>query len=39
VGRFRQGGYEALAPRSQAPKRIPHRTREAIEEEIVALRK
>ena len=38
VGRFREGGYEALAPRSRAPRRIPHRTPEALEEEIVALR-
>ena len=39
VGRFREGGYEAIAPRSRAPKRIPHRTCVALEDEIVALRK
>ena len=39
VGRFRAGGYEAIAPRSRAPKRIPHRTAKALEDEIVALRK
>ena len=27
VGRFREGGYEAIAPRSRAPASIPHRTR------------
>jgi transposase InsO family protein len=39
VGRFREGGYEALAPRSRAPKQIPHRTPDSLEDEIVALRK
>jgi transposase InsO family protein len=39
VGRFREGGYEAIEPRSRAPKRIPHRTPEELEDEIVALRK
>jgi transposase InsO family protein len=39
VGRFREGGYEALAPRSRAPRRIPHRTPDGLEDEIVALRK
>jgi transposase InsO family protein len=39
VRRFREGGYETLGPRSRAPKRIPHRTADAIEDEIVALRK
>jgi len=39
VARFREGGYEALAPRSRAPRRIPHRTPDALEDEIVALRK
>lgn len=38
VGRFREGGYEALAPRSRAPAHIPHRTPAAIEERIVVLR-
>lgn len=39
VGRFREGGYEAIAPRSRAPLRVPHRTPEDLEDEIVALRK
>ncbi len=39
VGRFRAGGYGAIEPRSRAPKRIPHRTPDALEDEIVALRK
>jgi transposase InsO family protein len=39
VGRYRQGGYEAIAPRSRAPRRIPHRTPAALEDEICALRK
>jgi hypothetical protein len=39
VGRFREGGYGAIEPRSRAAKRIPHRTPEGIEDAIVALRK
>jgi transposase InsO family protein len=39
IGRFRDGGYRAIEPRSRAAKRIPHRTPEALEDEIVALRK
>ena len=39
VGRFREGGYQALAPRSRAARQIPHRTPDATEDEIVALRK
>jgi len=39
VGRFRSGGYSAIEPRSRAPKRTPHRTPPALEDEIVALRK
>ena len=39
VGRFRDGGYRAIEPRSRAAKRIPHRTPDALEDEIVALRK
>jgi transposase InsO family protein len=39
VGRFRAGGYDAIAPRSKAPKTIPHRTPDALEDEIVQLRK
>lgn len=39
IGRFREGGYGAIEPRSRAAKRIPHRTPDALEDEIVALRK
>jgi len=39
VSRYREGGYEALAPRSKAPQRIPHRVSPQLEDEIVALRK
>lgn len=39
VGRFRVGGYGAIEPRSRAPRRIPHRTPDGLEDEIVALRK
>jgi len=39
VGRFREGGYQAIEPRSRAPKRIPHRTPDEVEDEIVTLRK
>ncbi len=39
VGRFREEGYGAIEPRSRAPKRIPHRTPDELEDEIVALRK
>lgn len=39
VARYHEGGYEAIAPRSKAPKRIPHRTPDALEDAIVALRK
>jgi transposase InsO family protein len=38
VGRYRSGGYEAIEPRSRAPHRIPHRTADGLEQEIVALR-
>jgi transposase len=39
VGRFREGGYGAIEPRSRAAKRIPHRTPDELEDEIIALRK
>jgi transposase InsO family protein len=39
VSRFRDGGYEAIAPRSRAPRQVPHRTTDRLEDEIVALRK
>ena len=38
VGRFRAGGYPAIEPRSRAARRIPHRTPDALEDEIIALR-
>lgn len=38
VGRFREGGYEALAPRSRAPGHVPHRTPADVEDAIVRLR-
>jgi len=39
VGRFRAGGYPAVEPRSRAAKHIPHRTPDALEDEIALLRK
>ena len=39
VERYREGGYEALVPRSRAAKTIPHRTPAELEDEIVRLRK
>jgi transposase len=39
VARFQQGGYEAITPRSKAPRTVPHRTSPELEDEIVALRK
>ena len=39
VGRYREGGYEALQPHSKAPHRIPHRIGSDIEDRIVLLRK
>ena len=39
VGRFREGGYGAIAPRSKAPRTVPLRTPAELEDEIVALRK
>ncbi len=39
VGRYREGGYGAIVPRSRRPKRIPDRTPPELEDEIVALRK
>ena len=38
IGRFRAGGYEALAPRSHRPRRCPHETSAAVVSEVVALR-
>lgn len=39
VGRFREGGYEALVPRSRAPGHIPHRTPAEVEDAVVRVRK
>ena len=39
AARYREGGYEALAPRSRAPVHVPHRTPVDVEERIVALRR
>jgi transposase len=39
VERYRAGGYPAIAPRSKAPRHIPHRTPPELEDEIVTLRK
>jgi transposase InsO family protein len=39
VGRYREGGYEAIGPRSRAPNRVPHRTPDELEDQIVGLRK
>jgi transposase InsO family protein len=39
VARFREGGYEALQPRSRAPHRIPHRIPVDVEDEIIRWRK
>jgi transposase InsO family protein len=39
VGRFREGGYEALEPRSKRPHHSPTRTPDALEDEIIRLRK
>lgn len=39
VGRFRAGGYAAIAPRSRAPGQIPHRTPDRLEDAICAIRK
>jgi transposase InsO family protein len=39
VGRFKQGGYEAITPRSRRPHATPTRTPEEIEDQIVRLRK
>jgi transposase InsO family protein len=39
VARYRQGGYEAIVPRSRAPNRVANRTPDEVEDRIVALRK
>jgi transposase InsO family protein len=39
VRRFRDAGYDAIGPQSRAPTRVPHRTSDALEDEICILRK
>ena len=39
VTRYRQGGYDAIAPRSKAAARIANRSSEELEERVVRLRK
>jgi transposase InsO family protein len=39
VARYREGGEDAIAPRSRAPHRTPHRTPAELEDRIVELRK
>lgn len=39
VARYREVGYEALAPRSKAPQHIPNRTLPEVADEIVRWRK
>ena len=38
LARYREGGYEALEPRSRAPRRSPNRTPEEVVLAIVSLR-
>jgi transposase InsO family protein len=38
LARYREGGYEALEPRSRAPRFNPHRTPEEVVEAVVSLR-
>lgn len=39
VARFKAGGYEALRPRSKAPRRVANRISSELEDQIVRLRK
>ncbi|MGH2728239.1 MAG: IS481 family transposase [Candidatus Methylomirabilaceae bacterium] len=39
VARYRRGGYEAIGPRSRAPRRVANRTPLDVEERIIRLRK
>ncbi|MGH2825831.1 MAG: integrase core domain-containing protein [Actinomycetota bacterium] len=39
VARYRSGGYEAIAARSKAARRVANRSSEALEERVVRLRK
>ena len=38
LARYREGGYEALEPRSRAPRRSPNRTPEGVVRAVVSLR-
>jgi len=38
LARYREGGYEALEPRSRAPRRSPNRTSEEVARAVVSLR-
>ena len=38
LARYREGGYEALEPRSRAPRRSPNRTPEEVVRAVVSLR-
>src|SRR5271155_2147886 len=38
LARYRSGGYEALEPRSRAPRSCPHQTPSELVEAIVSLR-
>jgi transposase len=38
IGRFRVGGYEALAPRSRRPRECPHETSSEVVDAVFALR-
>ncbi|MCA1708969.1 MAG: IS481 family transposase [Actinobacteria bacterium] len=39
VTRYREGGYEALAPRSKAARKVANRSSEELEDKVVRLRK
>ena len=39
VARYREGGYEAVATKSKAAKKVANRTRDEVEDTIVRLRK
>jgi transposase len=39
VARYRAGGYEAIAPRSKAAKRVANRSSAELEDRVVSIRK
>jgi len=39
VERFREGGYEAIAPRSKAARKVANRSSDALEDRVVRIRK